>query len=118
MPKIPQALSVGEETLALHLRANNLSFDREAVLIPARKWRVDFLLRSFRLVVEVEGGTRQQGRHQRHHGFSDDCIKYNALGLAGYTVLRYTTEMVERGDAIRDILHVICDRDVGACAHL
>ena len=109
MAKIPQALSVGEETMALHLRANNLSFEREAVLIPARKWRVDFLLRPFRIAIEVEGGTWQTGRHQRHCGFADDCIKYNALTLAGYSVLRYTTEMVERGDAIRDIL--------SACAH-
>jgi very-short-patch-repair endonuclease len=109
MAKIPQALSVGEETMALHLRANNLSFEREALLIPTRMWRVDFMLRQFRLVVEVEGGTRGNSRHTQHAGFESDCSKYNAITLAGYSVLRYSTEMVERGDAIRDIL--------SACAH-
>jgi len=105
MTKIPQALSPGEETLALHLRANSITFKREVCLIPGRKWRVDFLLPD-RLVVEVEGGTRNMGRHQYHDGFEADCSKYNALTLSGYSVLRYTSEMVQRGDAIRDIMAV------------
>jgi very-short-patch-repair endonuclease len=113
MSKIPQALSIGEEMMALHLRANDIAFEREVCLIPGRKWRVDFLLSPLRLVVEVEGGSHQMGRHQRPMGFEADCSKYNALMMAGYTVLRYTTAMVQRGDAIRDIVHL-----AGACTHL
>lgn len=111
MSVIPQPLSIGEETLSLHLRANNIPFEREVELIAGRKWRVDFLLGN--LVVEIEGGTRQVGRHNRHDGFSADCAKYNALTLAGFSILRYTSEMVERGDAIRDIVQI-----VGARTHL
>lgn len=104
--KLPKALSPGEETLALHLRANHIPFEREVCLVPGRKWRVDFLLTPLRLVVEVEGGAWQAGRHTRGAGFSADCAKYNALTLRGYSILRYTTEMVERGDAIRDIVEM------------
>lgn len=102
---VPKALSAGEETLALHLRASNIEFEREVCLITGRKWRVDFVLRPS-LVVEVEGGSWQMGRHQRPQGFEQDCAKYNALTLAGYSVLRYTSDMVLRGDAIRDIMQV------------
>lgn len=116
MPKIPQALSVGEETLALHLQANKLSFEREVCLFPARRWRVDFLLREFNLVIEVEGGTWKAGRHQRPEGFAMDCTKYNTLTVLGYSLLRYTTEMVERGDAIKDVCHFVCNS--GARTHL
>jgi very-short-patch-repair endonuclease len=109
MSKIPQALSVGEETLALHLQANKLSFEREVCLFPARKWKVDFFLRQFNLVVEVEGGTWKIGRHQRPAAFAVDCQKYNTLTVLGYSLLRYTTEQVERGDAIKDIHYFIAN---------
>lgn len=105
MSKLPRAFSLGEETLALHLHANGIEFEREVCPIPGRKWRVDFLLRPS-LVVEVEGGSWQIGRHQRPGGFEKDCSKYNELTLAGYSVLRYTSDMVKRGEAIRDIVRV------------
>lgn len=39
--KIPKPDSPGECTLALHLRAHGIDFEREVCLIPGRKWRVD-----------------------------------------------------------------------------
>lgn len=102
----PKELSEGEETFALHLRANGIDFDREVCLIPGRKWRVDFLIKPS-LVIEVEGGSWQMGRHQRATGFTEDCAKYNALTLAGYSVLRFTTAMVLSGKAIDTILPLL-----------
>lgn len=104
--KKPQALSEGEECLALHLRANGIEFDREVCLIEDRKWRVDFLLKPS-LVVEVEGGSWQMGRHQRPGGFEKDIAKYNALTIAGYSILRFTTAMVLSGQAIATILPLV-----------
>lgn len=104
--KLPKKLSPGEEILALHLRANKIDFDREVCLIPGRKWRVDFLLRPS-LVVEVEGGSWMMGRHQRPGGFEADIAKYNALTLAGYSILRFTTAMVVSGKAIDTILPLL-----------
>jgi len=37
----------------------------------------------------------------RGKGFAEDCAKYNAAGLHGWTVLRVTTEMVENGEALK-----------------
>jgi hypothetical protein len=69
-------LSVGEETMAQHLRAEKIPFQREVKLIPGRKSKVDFLL-PHNVILEVEGGTRSFGRHSRHNGFQEDCRKYN-----------------------------------------
>ena len=98
-------VSQGESLLELHLRAYKIPFEREIELIPGRKWRVDFLIDKW--VVEVEGGIHQVGRHQRASGFSEDCLKYNALTIAGYRVLRFTTAQVKSGLAIDTIRTVV-----------
>lgn len=59
--KLPKILSRGEETLAFHLTVNGIDFEREATPVPGRKWRVDFLIRPFHLVVEIEGGVWTMG---------------------------------------------------------
>lgn len=105
MPKIPKPPSPGESLLELHLRAYKIPFQREIELIPGRKWRVDFLIGKW--VIEVEGGIKQIGRHQREDGFSEDCLKYNALTIAGYRVLRFTTAQVKSGLAIDTIRAVV-----------
>ena len=93
-------MSLGEETLALHLKAYKIPFEREVKLIPGRKWRVDFFLKQAGAVIEVEGGIWQKSRHGFGKGVGGDCAKYNALTLAGYKVLRFSTGMVESGEAI------------------
>lgn len=63
---------------------------------PVRRWRFDFALPTKRIAIEIEGGTRQQGRHTRHAGFHGDCDKYNAAVMLGWRVLRYTSEHVSK----------------------
>lgn len=65
-----------------------------------RRWRADFAFIQQMLLVEVEGGTFIRGRHTRGRGFEQDCEKYNAATLMGYRVFRFTTGMVERGEAL------------------
>ncbi|MEI6730473.1 MAG: DUF559 domain-containing protein [Pseudomonadota bacterium] len=101
--KLPQAPSVGEETLATHLKADKIAFQREFYFYPTRKWRVDFLLTGTNIIVEVEG----MGRHQTDKGFEGDCHKYNRLTIMGYTLLRYTTELVKSGVAIAEIQEIL-----------
>lgn len=100
---IPRAGSVGEETLALHLRAHKIDFQREVSLIPGRKWRVDFYIPRLDLAIEVEGGIWIQGRHNRASSIEADFRKYNALAMIGVKVLRYSTAQVESGEAIADV---------------
>jgi very-short-patch-repair endonuclease len=93
-----------EETLAWHILIARLPApEREVRFHPTRKWRFDFAWREQRLAVEVEGGTWAGGRHTRGEGFAEDCTKYNAATLAGWRVLRFTSEMVESGEAVQAI---------------
>jgi very-short-patch-repair endonuclease len=107
MSKIPKKLSVGEEMLALHLRAHEIDFVREYEFAPPRRYRADFYIMSLRLLIEVEGGNWSGGRHTRPGGYETDCAKYNLAAKLGYRLVRYTTRMVERGDAINDILEMM-----------
>lgn len=79
---------------------------REYKFHPTRKWRVDFAWPDLSppLAVEIEGGTwRGNGRHSRGLGFEKDAEKYNALSLAGWVLLRFTSSMVNDGRAIEQL---------------
>jgi very-short-patch-repair endonuclease len=96
--------SEGEETLALHIRAEKLPEPvREHVFAPPRKWRLDFAWPEQKLAVEVEGGIFTAGRHSRGAGLLADMAKYNAAALAGWRVLRFFTDQVRDGTAIATI---------------
>jgi very-short-patch-repair endonuclease len=106
--KVTKPLSPGEEAFALHLRAERIFYaEREYHFHPQRKWRFDFALLEPKIAVEIEGGTWIQGRHQRGGSYEVDCEKYNAAVKMGWRVLRYSTEMVMRGDAINDVLEIL-----------
>ena len=101
----PKKLSPGEEAFALHCRAEGIPIAREYRFDPIRKWRFDFAIypADRKIAVEVEG----RGRHQSFGGFVKDCEKYNAAAKLGWRVLRYTPDMVKRGDAINDVLEIL-----------
>ena len=63
---------------------------------PDRKWRADFAWpdQSIRLLVEIEGGIHQNGRHNRVVGYVNDCEKYNWAQEHGWTVLRYAGRLL------------------------
>ncbi len=98
-----KALSKGEETLAWHLKSYKIQYEREYVFAPPRKWRFDFAWPSEKIAVEVEGAVWANGRHNRPSGFIADLEKYNAAALNGWRVLRFSTECVISGKAIKMI---------------
>jgi very-short-patch-repair endonuclease len=78
--------------------------EREARFDPVRKWLFDFLWRKPRVAVEIEGGTwKKNGRHTSGKGYANDCEKYNAAALAGYMVLRFTSDMLKDGRAVKTL---------------
>lgn len=77
--------------------------EREYRFHEGRAWRFDFAFVEFRIAVEVEGGTWSGGRHTRGAGYEADTAKYNAAALDGWTVLRFTSTQVKRGEAIRTV---------------
>ena len=97
-------VSEGEETLALHIRAEKLPEPvREYKFAPDRKWRFDFSWPDRKLAVEVEGGVWSGGRHTRGSGYVNDMTKYNRANLLGWCVLRFDTAQVRNGTAIAAI---------------
>lgn len=95
--------SVGEMVLATHLRACKISFEQEYKFHPERKWRADFLITGTKILIEVEGGIWSGGRHTRGKGYIGDMEKYNSAAMMGFTVLRFSTEQVKSGMALKQI---------------
>lgn len=93
-----------------------------------KDWRIDFYF-SAGIGIEVEGGTfgrpvrchrclnyvkrrtasgrftvvREGGRHNTGKGHEDDCRKYNVAESLGIRIFRFTTPMIENGEAIKFI---------------
>ena len=103
-------MSKGEEAFMLHCQIYGLEPEREHRFAPPRRWRFDFAFLKRKLAVEVEGGIWNGGRHTRGKGYQHDLAKYNAASRLGWVVLRYSTEMVESGDAIQEVLEVLQER--------
>jgi very-short-patch-repair endonuclease len=97
-------MSKGEEELAGQFDLAGIEYRREAVLIPGRRFRVDFWLPPH-LCVEVEGIVWQGkgGRHQRGAGMEKDMEKYNLLALPGFRLLRFSPGMIRKGIALAQI---------------
>lgn len=102
-PKRAKGESKGEETLALQLKALNIAFEREFRFCSTRRWRADFHLTGKMVLVEVEGGIWSGGRHTRGKGYIGDMEKYNVAQSLGYRVLRFSTEQVTSGLAVKQI---------------
>jgi very-short-patch-repair endonuclease len=102
---IPKALSLGEESFALHCCAEKLKPEREYIFHPKRLWRFDFAFPEKMLAVEVEGGAN--GRHQRMGGFTADCVKYSTAAALGWRVIRATTTQVVSGQAMEWTLEAL-----------
>lgn len=95
--------SEGEAKLASDLKALKIDFAQEFKFHPDRQWRADFHIIGTRILVEVEGGIWSGGRHTRGKGYLGDMEKYNAATVLGYQVLRFSTEQVKSGLAVRQI---------------
>ena len=76
---------------------------REHKFLPTRRWRFDLAFLESKLAVEVEGGIWTYGRHNRAIRFIKDMEKYNQACLLGWNLLRFTTEMVKKGESIKII---------------
>ena len=95
--------SVGEAALIQQLRALKIEFVQEYKFHSTRKWRADFYIKNTKLLIEVEGGIWSGGRHTRGKGYIGDMEKYNAATMMGFQVLRFSTEQVTSGFAIKQI---------------
>ncbi len=72
----------------------------EFIFHAERKWRADLAWPAAMLLVEYEGGIHTGGAHTRGKHFESDCEKYNEAALLGFSVLRFTYDMVRTGLAL------------------
>ena len=96
-------LPTAADLLGLQLQEAGLHYETEFLFHPTRKWRADYAVRRRSgppLLVEVEGGSMMNGRHNRALGFENDCEKYAEAMVLGYAVLRVTSRHVRTLQAI------------------
>ncbi|MDX7905198.1 DUF559 domain-containing protein [Acinetobacter baumannii] len=105
--KKERVVSEGEAALVQHLKSHKIGFEQEFKFHPKRKWRADFLITGTKILVEVEGGIWSGGRHTRGKGYIGDMEKYNEAAMMGFTVLRFSTEQVKAGVAIKHIEQLV-----------
>ena len=67
-----------------------------------RRWRFDFAFVEEKIALEIEGGIWKGsvGGHTSGTGYPKDCEKYNLAAANGWSVYRFTTEMVKNGKAV------------------
>lgn len=76
-------------------------------------WRFDLYYRDLMLGIECDGGVFSRGRHVRPQGFIDDAEKLNAALVEGWSVLRFTIDMIEDGSALTILQAMLCQRIEG-----
>ncbi|MDQ9881243.1 DUF559 domain-containing protein [Acinetobacter baumannii] len=109
--KKERVVSEGEATLVQHLKTHKIGFEQEYKFHPTRKWRADFLITGTKILIEVEGGIWSGGRHTRGKGYLGDMEKYNEAAAMGFTVLRFSTEQVKSGLALKKIEQLVGDKN-------
>lgn len=111
--------SRGETVLARHIQLTGLPEPERQHRFAkklGRQFRFDFAWPDRKLAVEVDGATfmlkrsRSQGgrlvpvgRHNRR----EDLRRSNLAARLGWTVLRYTPDMVLKGEAIRELRDIL-----------
>lgn len=70
---------------------------REYKFHPTRKWKFDFAFPEYMVALEIEGGAFRGHGHRSVGRFLRDIEKYNEAAVAGWCVLRCTTDDLSDG---------------------
>jgi very-short-patch-repair endonuclease len=93
-----------EDDFAFLLKKHKIDgWVREYKFHPERRWKFDFAWPNEMIAAEVEGGVFNSGRHLRPIGFINDCEKYNEAVALGWSVLRFTANVINDGSFIHTL---------------
>lgn len=111
--------SNGQILLGIHLVELGLKFQTEFRFNPNRRWKADFYLPDYRVLLECEGatgyftnpkgGVTLGGRHSKQKGLEADCIKYNTAQMQGYKLIRFSSKQIGRGIAKEFLKYWLCN---------
>lgn len=73
---------------------------RQARVIPGRRFAFDFYWPAQRLAVEVDGGIWTGGRHATGTGIEADAEKFSLAAIEGIRVMRICKTHIRSGEAI------------------
>lgn len=108
-----------EDLLAYQLLEAEIPFEREARIIPDRRFRWDFWIPTWDkmtsgwyfqrgLLIEVQGGTWRPGsKHVSGKGYEIDCEKLNLAVEKGFYTLWFTSKMIKDCVAIETIKRIV-----------
>ena len=86
-----------ENRMEMILTANGLlGYARDYRFLPRRKFELDFAWPQYKVAIEVQGGQYVRGAHLRPVRYHSDTEKLNEAQLAGWIVLWFTTEDVQK----------------------
>lgn len=92
-----------ERKFAFMLRVLNVPTPEREFIFSERKYRFDFAWPNIMLAIEIEGGIWSHGRHLQPQGYQNDCEKYNLAAIHGWTILRFTADMLDDGTALNHL---------------
>ena len=92
-------MNPAEDLLAIHLDELGLAYERQFRYVPGRRFRADFALPAYRLLIEVAGGVYTRKAHGSVTGVLADIDRLNRGTILGWRMLRVTPQMVEDGTA-------------------
>jgi very-short-patch-repair endonuclease len=99
-PKIKKAKKMDKIDLFVKLCKEHLNIEviPEYQFDKKRRWRADYAVIQYNILLEVEGGIYTQGRHTRGTGYKNDMEKYTAASLQGWTLIRVQpSELLTKG---------------------
>lgn len=71
-------------------------------------WRFDFAWPDRKLLVELNGGTFINGRHNRGSALKSEYKKWNHAQSEGFNVLIFDSGMVTSGEAVNQVEKFLC----------
>lgn len=89
---------------AIWQRLGGPELSKEVKISDEREFKNDYVHIPTKVIIEVDGGVYNGGRHVRAKGFINDCVKLNMATMAGYSIIRIPT-----GFATENYLQPIID---------